>query len=64
MRADGAMRPLAGPPAITREAIMVVKTTVSGTHDAVKCWEEGHLVIERLLEPGSTELPICRCGVR
>jgi hypothetical protein len=29
----------------------------------VKCWEEGDLVIERLLEPGSTELPTCRCGV-
>jgi hypothetical protein len=24
---------------------------------------EDNLVIERLLEPGSTELPICRCGV-
>ena len=23
----------------------------------------GHLVIERLLEPVSTELPVCRCGV-
>jgi hypothetical protein len=23
---------------------------------------EDNLIIERLLEPGSTELPICRCG--
>lgn len=33
-----------------------------GTYCTVNCLE-GHLVIERLLEPGSTELPICRCGI-